>query len=99
MPADLFSIPYAISATPEATECSKAGARKAAESVGRQSLELLALYKQHGPLTDREAADLMRIERTTVNARRSQLRRLGLVTLVDTVLGTCGVRNTRWGCA
>lgn len=102
MQADLFpepSAPYAISSTPEATACSKAGAQHAASRIEPQCQKLLDLYRQQGPLTDRRAAELMGIERTTVNARRAQLVKDGKVIFYDAVPGTCGVRNTRWGCA
>ncbi len=83
---------------PMARHCGYQGARHAAERVGRQCLALLALYRGHGPLTDARAAFLLRLERTTINARRNELVKLGLVRAVDTEKNdTTGIRNVRWG--
>lgn len=77
--------------------CSHQGAKSAAERCGRQALAILALYKARGPLTDAEVAQLLNIERTSVNARRNALVKLGLVQACDTVKNTAtGISNTRW---
>jgi DNA-binding Lrp family transcriptional regulator len=75
------------------------GAVSGAERVGRQCLALLSLYREQGPLTDAEAASLMEVERTTICARRNELRRRGLVKAIDTVVGHYLIRNMRWGLA
>jgi hypothetical protein len=85
-------------ATVLSRHCSAQGAIAAAERCGRQALTLLALYRARGPLTDAQAAEAMGIERTSINARRNALRKLGLVQAVDAVKNTqTGISNTRWG--
>lgn len=78
--------------------CSHAGAKAAAERAGRQALALLAAYREHGPLTDAEAAYWLNVERTTINARRAELMRLGLVK-VDGVRKNpkSNISNATWG--
>jgi predicted ArsR family transcriptional regulator len=82
---------------PIARHCSHQGAVDASERAGRQALALLALYRQHGPLTDREAARRLDVERTTINARRNELVKLGLVTSHGSKRADTGIRNTLWG--
>lgn len=95
--ASPLSLPFQGS-EPLSRHCSYQGARHAAERAGRQALALLALYRLHGPLTDAQAASLLHVERTTVNARRNELKRLGLVRAIDTAKNPdTGVRNTTWG--
>lgn len=86
--------------TPLSRHTSSMGALHALERVGRQCLALLTLYRQHGPLTDREAARLMQVDRTTINARRAELikRRLIEGHPVDHVKNPeTGISNARWG--
>lgn len=73
------------------------GAVAASERAGRQALALLALYRDRGPLTDREAAEALGVERTTVNARRAELRKLRLVRAVGVRRAATGINNTTWG--
>jgi len=96
--SETFSLPFSGSVT-LSRHCSHQGALSAFERVGRQALELLTAYRQRGPLTDAAAAQVLGVERTTINARRAELRRRGLVQAVDTVKGAHGVANTRWGLA
>jgi len=104
-----LSLPFS-GAVAISRHCSYSGALEASERVGRQALALLTAYRVYGPLTDRQAANVLtaqlpehvqasgkRIERTTITARRAELIRRGLVQAVDTVTGTCGVKNVRWG--
>ena len=93
--ADPLRLPFS-GVTPVSRHTSHAGAEDAKDRAGRQALQLLALYRQFGPLTDRQASDLMQVERTTICARRNELVRLRLVKAFDTVIGDCGVRNVRW---
>lgn len=97
MSRESFRLPFG-GVEPVPRHCSYAGAKDASERVGRQCLALLTAYATHGPLTDREAATALGLERTTINARRNELRRRQLVRVCGTVKNTAtGVRNTRWG--
>jgi len=94
--AEPLSLPFQGS-TPMSLHCSAEGAKSAAERCGRQALALLALYRARGPLTDADAADAMGIERTSINARRNALVRLGLVEAYDTIKNArSGISNVRW---
>lgn len=94
-----LSLPFS-GETAISRHCSHQGALKASEGAGRQCLALLTLYRQQGPLTDMEAADLMGVERSTINARRRELRLRGLVSAKGSKTnGRSGVRNTTWGLA
>jgi predicted ArsR family transcriptional regulator len=94
--AEPLSLPFQGS-TLLSRHCSAEGAKSAAERCGRQAVALLALYRSHGPLTDAQAADAMGIERTSINARRNALVKLGLVEAYDTVKNDrSGISNTRW---
>lgn len=97
MQPDLFSAPYAISAVQEAEDCSRQGAVKAQEHVARQCLRLLTLYQRVGPLSDRDAAERLNLDRTTVIPRRHELMQRGLVESYGKAAGTKGLPNTRWG--
>jgi Fic family protein len=93
-----FTAPIAPSRSPIAKHCSALGAKSAEERIGRQCLQLLTAYQQRGPLTDSEASKVLGVERSTINARRSELVRRGLVEAVGSAKNPeTGVRNTRWG--
>lgn len=95
---DLFSPPIAPALDPVARHCSSMGALSASERIGRQCLALLTLYRQHGPFTDAEAAARLRVERTTICARRHELIARGLVQRVGTRKhATTLISNTTWG--
>jgi len=97
--AEPLSLPFS-GATVLSRHCSAQGAISAKERCGRQALALLALYRARGPLSDAQAAEAMGIERTSVNARRNSLVKLGLVVAVDAVKNPqTGINNTRWGLA
>lgn len=86
--------------TPLSAHTSREGAQKAQKRAASQTVRLLELYAQYGPLTDAEAARHLGVERTSVNARRVPLVTRGVVVAVDTVPSTRGGgRNTRWGLA
>jgi len=96
-----LSVPFQGS-SPVSADCSRAGAVHAAETAGTQALQLLALYRQHGPLTDAEAAHLMGVDRCAINARRASLIKMELVDRKPK--GTkrnavTGVMNSMWGVA
>lgn len=85
---------------PVSRHCSHQGAVAASEKVGRQCVQLMTLYRQKGPQTDQEAADALGIQRSTVNARRAELVKRGLVQAVGTSKNMAtGVNNTLWGLA
>lgn len=65
--------------TPPSRHTSHAGAEDAKPRAENQTIRYLAILKAHGPLTDREAAKLLGIERTSVNARRAPLVKAGIV--------------------
>lgn len=95
--ADTFSLPFQ-GVEDISRHCSHAGAVAASERVGRQCVELLAAYARHGALTDAEAATHLGVERTTINARRAELIRRGLVVATGTKKNAAtGIRNTTWG--
>lgn len=73
------------------------GAQSANERVGKQALAMLALYRTVGPLTDAEMATALGIERSSVNARRALLVRLGLVEAAGIKKNAqTGIGNTVW---
>lgn len=81
-----------------AVECSKAGAEQATAHCSRQCDHLLALYAEHGDLTDAESATLMGLERSSVIPRRRELERRGLVKAIGKrVNAKSGIVNTTWG--
>src|SRR5678816_3276416 len=96
--SEALSLPFSGSVT-LSRHSSYQGAVSASERVGRQCLALISAYKDHGPLTDAQAAQVLGVERTTINARRAELRKRGLVQAIDTIKGEHGVSNTRWGLA
>lgn len=85
--------------TPQSRHTSREGAENAAPRAMTQAIRYLALLKdrpEHG-LTDSEAAALLGIERSSVNARRVPLVKAGLVyASSETRLGPTGVRNVVW---
>jgi hypothetical protein len=62
-----------------------------------QSRSYLKLLKEHATgLTDLEAAHMMGIERSSVNARRAPLVKQGRVFPAGFRKGASGVKNTVW---
>lgn len=87
------SVPYA-----KGSETSKAGAQRVQSIAGQQCQTLLEWYRTEGPLTDAEAATLMDVERSTINARRNALIDFGKVEEKGQRKNlTSGVSNTTWG--
>lgn len=100
MPWTETDLPFADSPSPLAGQASYSGAQAAAGRSETQTMRLLELYAKRGPTTDWEAAKVLSVERSTVNARRAPLCRRGIVVAVDTVKNEdTGVMNTRWGLA
>jgi len=94
---DSFALPFS-GVTPISRHCSAQGARSASEHIGRQCLVLLTAYRTHGALTDSELAEVTGIPRSTINARRAELMRRGLVTAIGSTRNpVTKVRNTTWG--
>ena len=90
-------LPFAASLSPLAAHTSYQGAQAAAGRAENQTLRLLELYARRGPTTDAEAAAVLAIERSSINARRAPLCRRGIVVAVDMVKNDdTGIANTRW---
>ena len=100
MPWTDADLPFASSASPLAGQASFDGATAASGRAANQTIRLLELYAKWGPLNDRQAARLLEVERSTINARRVPLCQRGIVVAVDTMKNEdTGVLNTRWGLA
>ena len=92
------SIPY-DGIAPQSVHASHEGAKDAAPRALGQTVRYLAALKQRGSfgLTDAEAARLLHIERTSVNARRVPLVKAGIVIADGFRTGPTGrVKNTVW---
>lgn len=83
--------------SPQSRHASRSGAEHAKDRALPQTVRYLQILKDHpNGLTDREAADLLMIERSTVNARRSELVKADLVYADGFRKGDSGVVNTVW---
>ena len=86
-------------ATPQSRHASRMGAENAAPRALSQTIKYLQALKdrpQYG-LTDAEAATVLGVERSSINARRAPLVKAGLVyASSDTRPGPTGVANTVW---
>lgn len=84
--------------TPLSRFTSHQGAQDAQERALPQTVRYLALLKLHpGGLTDAEAAKQLRLERSSINARRAVLVKAGIVVADGTRPGPTGkVKNTVW---
>jgi hypothetical protein len=82
------------------SETSQQGAQKAAQTAAAQVQRLLKAYRDHGDLTDAEAAFFLNLERSTVIPRRHAAMEQGLVVEKgERVNPKSGVRNTVYGLA
>lgn len=83
--------------TSQSRHASHAGAENAAPRALSQTVRYLQTLKArpHG-LTDAEAADLLGLQRSSINARRVPLVKAGLVVPDGFREGTSGVKNTVW---
>jgi hypothetical protein len=82
---------------PQSRHASWLGAKDAAHRSESQVAKYLALLEQHPEgLTDAEAADLMRIDRSSINARRRALVHLELVVADGFRKSKHGIRNVVW---
>jgi hypothetical protein len=92
------SIPY-DGITPQSAHASRQGAEDASARALGQTVRYLGLLKAKGAfgLTDAEAAKLLKIERSSVNARRVPLVKAGVVIADGFRMGPTGkIRNTVW---
>jgi hypothetical protein len=83
--------------TPQSRHTSRAGAENAAPRALNQTLKYMAALKARpNGLTDFEAAEVLGIERTSVNARRRPLVKAGLVVTGGFRRGPTGIKNVIW---
>lgn len=85
--------------TPNAARCSYEGAKDAQTRAQAQLWAYLAFLKDRGALgaTDREAAEALQLERTSICARRGWLVARGFVgDSGQTRPGPTGTRNVVW---
>ena len=82
--------------TPLSRHTSHAGAEDAAPRALPQTIRYMAALRQHGGLTDHEAAKVLGLERSSINARRSDLVKAGIVVAEGTRPGPTGTRNVVW---
>jgi hypothetical protein len=87
--------------TQQSRHASRAGAEDAAPRALSQSIRYLSLLKMRPQgCTDAEAADLLGLERSSINARRVPLVKAGLVVADGFRLGPTGkIKNTVWKAA
>lgn len=84
-------------------EASRSGAEVARHSAESQMGLMLKFYGERGPMTDLQMKALMvaalgrPFPESRVSARRSMLRKQGLVREYAKVMGPFGAMNTRWG--
>lgn len=90
------ALPFSGS-TPLSQHTSRHGAEDAAPRALSQTVRYLAALKAYGGLTDAEAAKLLNVERTSINARRAPLVKAGLVVPNGTRPWPTGkVQNVVW---
>ena len=83
--------------TDQSRHASRLGAEDAKPRSENQTIRYLQALKIHPyGLTDAEAAALLDLERSTINARRVPLVKAGLVYPDGFRAGKSGVRNTVW---
>ena len=90
------SLPFS-GITPQSRHASRSGAEQAHSRSTSQTIRYLQALKDHQyGLTDREASDLLKLERSTINARRVPLVKADLVYADGFRPGATGARNTIW---
>lgn len=99
MPHTDTGLPFSGS-LPQSRHASLKGAESAEKRAPSQVLRYLSLLVSRYPdgLTDQEAADLMNVERSTINARRGQCRGAGLelIESAGSRPGNYDMDNTIW---
>ena len=99
MPWIESSLPFSGSG-PQSSHASRCGAEDAAPRALNQTVRYLSLLKSRPQgCTDAEAADLLGLERSSINARRRPLVTAGLVYADGFRPGSTGIRNTIWKAA
>jgi hypothetical protein len=98
MPYSESSLPFS-GLTPLSRHTSSLGALDASERALTQTVAYLRILKIYGGRTDAEAAQLLHVERSSVNARRAPLVKAGLVVAFGTRKGPSGIKNVVWGLA
>lgn len=96
---DFDAVPaaYTRRGSSQARHTSRLGAESAANRAETQTARYLSLLQDYPEgLSDMQAARLMGVERTTINARRSPLHKAGVVVPNGFVTGDSGVKNVRW---
>ncbi len=96
MPYTEQGLPFASGITPQSQHTSRAGAEDAAGRALPQTIRYLRCLKDHGGLTDLEAAKLLGLERSSINARRVPLMKAGIVVSCGFRKGPTGVKNCVW---
>lgn len=97
MPYTEAGLPFS-GAVAQSQHTSRAGADNATGRAVNQTIRYLAALKDRGDhgLTDLEAARVLGIERSSVNARRRPLVAAGLVVAGGFRDGPTGVKNVAW---
>lgn len=95
MPWMNSTLPFSGS-TPQSRHTSRQGAEDVQTRALGQTVRYLALLKEHGGLTDLEAAKLMQVERTSINARRAPLVKAGIVVADGFRPSPSKVKNVVW---
>lgn len=96
MPHTDAGLPFS-GTTPLSRHTSFQGAEDAQARALPQTVRYLAALRQHGGLTDAEAAKVLQLERSSINARRAPLVKAGIVVPDGTRPGPTGkVKNVVW---
>jgi len=96
MPYIESSLPFS-GTLPQSRHASRSGAEEAAPRALSQTVRYLrALKDRRDGLTDAEAAKVLHVERSTINARRVPLVKAGLVVADGFRPGVTGTKNTVW---
>jgi hypothetical protein len=83
--------------TPLSRLASYDGARAAQSGAKDQRQRIYDLLFLHGPMTDHEISEALRMLRSTVCARRNELLDEGRVMACGLKPGPFRIRNTEWG--
>jgi hypothetical protein len=81
-----------------AAECRRDGHQRGKATASGLHVALMGAYVSMGPMTDAEMASYLKLERTTVNARRNELVEAGRVVKCGTKINArTRVKNVLWG--
>jgi hypothetical protein len=73
------------------------GAVSAQPRATSQAGRLLALYREHGPQSDQQAAAALCLPLASICARRAVLVQRSQVEFKDYIAGVAGAKQSRWG--